>query len=154
MRTWNGIVVFCAALFVGAGLVAALPGADAGPRRDRPHGEGILAAALDLTDEQRDKMRSIRERYREGSLGDYESEAEETRREARALVRDATATEQQVLDAVRRASAAAERAALERHRMHLELDSVLTDDQRRELAEIRSELGPPDGPRHRHPRRR
>jgi len=157
MQAFSKITVFCSVVVLGAGLVAARPGPD-GPRRGHgPQGGRLLAAALDLTDEQQAEMRSIRERHMSDSLGDPERVAHRARGEMRRLVRDPAVDEQAVLDAARRASAASEQVALARHRMHLELHAVLTDEQRAKAESLGDEWPGGDGPRFRdgmHERRR
>jgi Spy/CpxP family protein refolding chaperone len=154
MRIRNRLLVLlvpCSILVAAAGLVEARPGP--GDRGPFGRGDGrLLAEALDLTEDQREEMRGIRERYRNGDLGAYERDAHKARHEARTVVTDASASEDDVVAAVRRAAALSERAAIERHRMHVELDRVLTEEQRGELERLRAEREA-EGPRFRHRRR-
>jgi Spy/CpxP family protein refolding chaperone len=134
-------------LTIGAALVAlaaaptlAGPGWH-GPRHGGPMGgphplHGI-ADALDLTDAQREQIRGIWESHLEGELGEVLAQLRDAHDTVRDLVHDANATDEQVAQAARAATEPAIRAAVLRHNMVLEIDALLTPEQREKAAMLR-----------------
>lgn len=100
---------------------------------------GRLAERLDLSAEQRDRIREIYRDRREGALG----EAARAHRAAKALVartvHDPTADPDAIRAAVRAAAEAGEALALERHAAYVEAFRVLTPDQQARAMELRAE---------------
>jgi Spy/CpxP family protein refolding chaperone len=98
-----------------------------------------MAEELDLTQDQRDAIREIADRHRDGALGELSRTGREARRALGLLIHDPGADEQAVLDAARRLSEQSEQMALERHRMHVEINGVLTEEQRVKAQEMMKE---------------
>lgn len=107
-----------------------------GPHAGRGHG-ARLAEALDLTDDQRAQMRTITEKYRGGDAGERLDDLREARGQLRRLIHDASASDAQVRDAAKEMSAAEALVSVDRHRMAVEIDGLLTDEQRAKAAELR-----------------
>lgn len=110
---------FPRALFLAAGvaLIAGLALAHPDP-------------AARLTPEQREQIRSIRERHRAEGLADASERARDARRELRQLMRSSTPDETAMREAYRRAAKAGEDAAVLRMKARAEVMSVLTPEQR------------------------
>ena len=143
-RIFKPIAVLCAVALLG-GSLPVLSQTDAAPpedaRRDGPGPQMIehLADKLDLSEAQRGQFHDIVTRYKSGALGASESALHQAREQLGKLVGDPAATEQQVLDAARSVSTASEQAAVQRHQMAVEIDSILTDAQREKTKELRAQ---------------
>lgn len=112
----------------------------AAPRRERARAFGRLSQELDLSLEQRERIRSILRDGRDGDLGDAFRAARVARRRVGQVVHDPAAGADEVRKAVREAEKAAEALAVERHETFLEVFSVLTPEQKekaKRLLEIR-----------------
>jgi len=145
--------VFAAA---GFGLPAlAQPGPGGGPRGPHPgmHGHGPehmhrmlmhMADKLELTEAQRDEIRTILETSHSGVLGEQMEALTEAKRQLGSVIHDLEATEQQVIDACRSVAAVEEQLALERRRTFVAINGVLTPEQQQRAKELHSER--PDGP--------
>ena len=132
---WFGGVALALAALVLVPMAAARGGGK------RPgHGElGRMAEALDLTAEQRAQMRGIAEKYRGGPMGSHLSDLRQARVELRKAIQDVKATDAQVQEPAREVASPAACEAGERHRMAIEMDRVLTEDQRQKAAELRQQ---------------
>jgi Spy/CpxP family protein refolding chaperone len=101
---------------------------------------GGVFRQLDLTDEQREQVRTKIEAHMEGALGEYMRQQDEIRQELQRLIHDPAADENAVADAARRVSDYCERVAVERHRMVVDLFEVLDEEQRQQATELLNEL--------------
>ncbi len=121
----------------------ALAPAEAGPGRGRNRGEVArrVAHELDLTAEQRERIRDIVRSHWEAGLGDLARQARDARRQLRRLIHDPEAPESEIRAAVRGASVPAENLAVARHRLARDVQEVLTPEQRRRAQEIGLHLG-------------
>jgi Spy/CpxP family protein refolding chaperone len=139
-RSWTTL-----ALALGLFLVSLTVFAGETPDRPRPgfggphgpRGEGFvarMAEELELSEEQSAALQGIFDKYHDGAKGQALREA---RARVHEVVTDPAADEQQVLEAVRQASALAEQRALERHQMTIEISQVLNEEQLRKLDEMR-----------------
>jgi len=159
-RSALGIVL---ALAVGAGLASMPALAQHGPHGG-PHGPHLAFGAavdvlhsLDLSEEQRNQIHTIVQRYRQDELADRMREVGEARRahqlniwDPKAREADLAATAETVAQRVREVDAVM-------HRMAAEVLSVLTEDQRVQFRTKLSEApieadGPPMGAHPRMPR--
>jgi len=141
-------------VLVGVTLVASLARAQSPGRGQHPrHGQtgdrplAMMADELELSESQRGEIRQIVGNYRQSESG---QDARSLRRELERLIHDPAADEQAVAEAARRVAEQQEQAAIRRHRMAVEIDALLTDEQRakaEELREQRAEEG--YRPRHR-----
>jgi len=98
-----------------------------------------MAEELDLTAEQRTKIREITAKYMGGALGARMDAMREARKKLRAVVHDPLATDAQVEQAAKAISSEVVAAAVERHRMASEVSAVLTPEQRQKAAELRQQ---------------
>lgn len=142
-RVFKPIAVLCAVALLGSGLPV-LSQPDPGPPGEERHGPGSwmmehLADKLDLSDAQRTQFHEIVSRYKSGALGTSQTALRQSREQLGRLMGDPASTEQQVLDAARAVSAQSEQAAVQRHRMAVEIDSILTDSQRETAKELRAQ---------------
>jgi Spy/CpxP family protein refolding chaperone len=96
-----------------------------------------MAEELDLTAEQRGKIREITAKYMGGALGDRMDAMREARQKLQAVIHDPLATDEQVEQAAKAISSEAVAIAVERHRMAGEISAVLTPEQRQKAAELR-----------------
>jgi len=140
------VAVLCAmALLYGALPAFSQPepgSSDPAERESLPPGPRMmdrLADKLELSEAQRGQLKEILARYRSGSQGDGFKALHQARTQLESLVRDPSANEQQVLEAARALSTQAEQSALQRHRMSVDIDSILTDAQRQKAKELRAE---------------
>jgi Spy/CpxP family protein refolding chaperone len=111
-----------------------------------PHGRGHagarlshLAEALELTEEQQAQVREIFRKHKDGALGTELVSMREARRRLDALIHDAAASDAQVRQAADEHSTRAARVAVERHRMVVDIDRLLTDEQRDKARELRQQ---------------
>jgi Spy/CpxP family protein refolding chaperone len=111
------------------------PGGPGGPG----HGMARLADELDLSEEQREQVRGILKSYHEGELGETMEAMREAREGLRDVVHDSSATEDQVREAVAPIATLEEKLALLQHQVSLEIDAVLTEEQRAKAAELREQ---------------
>jgi len=135
----TGVIALMAGTF---GVLARQgPAARGGEERfDRGHGRmARMAYELDLNDEQRVQFREIFHRYHSNELGELKRTVREARRELRGVIHDPAAGEPQVLEAARKVSAQAEQLALMRHRMTIEIDAILTEEQRQRAKKLHKE---------------
>jgi len=99
----------------------------------------LFLEKLDLTVSQHDEVSQIMDRYRDGSLGDQLEAHRKALMGLRELMQNPAADEQQVLAAARAASVVGETLAVEMHRLVVEINSILTAEQRVKLEELRQE---------------
>jgi Spy/CpxP family protein refolding chaperone len=111
-----------------------------------PEGFSQMADRLDLTDAQRTQLHDIVSRYHSGPLGDAMKGMMAARGQVEGLVADPTATEDQIVQASKSAAALSEQAMLLRHRMAVEIDSILTDAQKQKAKDLRAERAAEHGP--------
>ncbi len=149
-KTALGIV----ALALSLGTVYAQAGPGPGRRGPGPGpgmGRGMMgrmAEALDLTADQRAKIRQIRAKYMAGALGNHMDAMSDARANLRIVVHDMASTDEQVQEAARAVAAEVTVLAVEGHRMAAEISAVLTPEQRAKAAELRKQhradrRGPP-----------
>jgi Spy/CpxP family protein refolding chaperone len=158
----NGTITQIAAIAgvvaaAGFGLMAlAQPGPGHGPQaRGMEHLHRMLmhmADELELTDAQRDQIHDVVK----GSGVDAHVEQMEALRASKqrlgSVIHDPDATDQQVIDASRAVAEVEERLALERHRMFVAINGVLTPEQQERVKELHAERrgGPGEfAPKHR-----
>jgi Spy/CpxP family protein refolding chaperone len=131
---WYGGLALVVATLV---LVPTVGAARGGGKRFGPGRMARMAEALELTTEQRAQMREVVEKYRGGALGDHRQALREARAQLRAVIHDVSATDAQVQEAAREVSSHAGFVAVERHRMAIEMDRILTEEQKEKAAELR-----------------
>jgi len=105
---------------------------------------------LDLTEEQREQLRTTAREQMEGELGELTRNQFQARRDLRKLIHDPGAEESAIIDAVQANTIAAEQFALAQHRMVVSLFEILTEEQREQALTLIEEM--PDAefqPRHR-----
>jgi Spy/CpxP family protein refolding chaperone len=113
-----------------------------------------MADELGLSDAQKTQLQAIMDRYHSGTFGDSMKAFHAARTQLEDLIASPASTDQQILDAARQVAAQGEPVALQRHRMAVEIDSILTPDQRQKATELKAERRahhwnaqqPPDGP--------
>lgn len=147
LAKWTLILAVAA---LGLAPVLAQPAGGPGGRRHGPGGGpgmrmGHLAQALDLSDDQRSKIRVITAKYIGGALGDHMDALRQAHHKLDGFVQDPAATDAQVQEAANAVSARALLVAVDRHHMAVEISAVLTPDQRQKAAELRQKrpAGPP-----------
>jgi Spy/CpxP family protein refolding chaperone len=96
-----------------------------------------MADALDLTEEQRARVQEITRKHMEGALGDCLETMRQARERLGAVIHDAAATDAQVQEAASAVAAQVTLVAVERHRMAVEIDGVLTPEQKQKAAALR-----------------
>lgn len=121
----------------GQGPRGAGPAGPGGP--GGPHHLRWLADELDLSDEQIEQIRGILEKYHEGELGETMESLRQARDDLRDVVHDPAASEDQVREAVAPIATLEEKAALLQHQVSLEIDAVLTEEQRAKAKELREQ---------------
>jgi Spy/CpxP family protein refolding chaperone len=117
------------------------PGPHGGPGGHGP-GPGMvarMAEELDLSDAQKTQLQSIFDKYHSGDFGATMQSFHDARKQLEALIRDPAATDQQVLDASRQAAAQGEKMAIQRHRMAIEIDGILTPEQRDKAKQLKAQ---------------
>ena len=125
-----GAALALAALAVGPAAIAARGGHERGQR---------LAEELGLSPEQRTQMRVITDKYRGGAMGDHMRDLRQARADLREAIHDVKATDAQVQDAARSVASHEAFLAVERHRMAIEMDRILTPEQKAKAAELRQQ---------------
>jgi Spy/CpxP family protein refolding chaperone len=143
--------------FLTAGAVLAAPrGAwGQGPGYHGP-GAGPLGSVfheLDLTTDQRDRLRSTVEQFMQGQLGELMRAQREQRQTMFRMIHDPNTEESAIVDAVHRSILGAEQLALEQHRMTVALFDILTEEQRQQALELLAELPDSQAVPWRHSRR-
>jgi Spy/CpxP family protein refolding chaperone len=123
-----------------------------------PHGPGYgigrIMHELDLTADQQDRIHDILDRTMHAELGDAIDVLHKAKRDLALMIHDPAVDETRITEAVRSISELAEETALQQHRMIVEINGVLTEEQQvkaRELMEQWTEdpgrFGPRRGPR-------
>jgi Spy/CpxP family protein refolding chaperone len=133
-----------------AALAAAPVLAQMGPG---PHGPGPggppsilqMADELGLTAEQKSQIKAIENKYRDGELGDAMDTMRGLRETLAKTIHDAAATDDAVTQAATAVNTLETRIAVLRHHVFVEVDAVLTEEQKAKLAEMRP--APGHGPR-------
>jgi Spy/CpxP family protein refolding chaperone len=128
-------IAACAALT----LVGTAPAA-AGPGRGRGEAARRIARELDLTVEQREQIREIFRAHWQAGLDDLIRENRDVRRGLARLIHDPGASDSEIRAAVRAAGEPAEDLAVARHRLALDIQDVLTPEQRRRARELGLQL--------------
>ena len=124
------------------GALAAVPASLAARGEGGRHGQARgerLAEELGLSPEQRTQMRAIMDKYRGGAMGDHLRDLRQSRADLRAAIHDVKATDAQVQDAARTVASHEAFVAVERHRMAMEMDRILTPEQKAKAAELRQQ---------------
>lgn len=101
-----------------------------GHRMGRPGGLGFGLRKLNLTEEQRAQLRQIMERHREST---------KAQRDELAQLRQKRAGGSLTVDDEARANALRQELRASRESIHVELRSILTDEQRAKLQELETE---------------
>lgn len=117
-------------------------GGDHAPGHGSGHSQGMMshmADALDLTEDQRTQLHEIFGRRHKGDPGTTMLALDEAKKELRNLIHDPASSEQQIIDAWAQVSAQEEQAALVQHRMVIEIDRILTAEQRQKAQELRDQ---------------
>jgi Spy/CpxP family protein refolding chaperone len=136
------IAVSACLVLLGSG-VALAQGHDSG-KGPNPHG-GMgrslgpvmdLLHKLELTEEQQDQLRATVHEHMGGKLGKLTHESLQMRRQLERLIHNPAAEEDAILEAVHQVGLNGEQIALERHRLTLAIDKVLTVEQRQQLQEM------------------
>ena len=94
---------------------------------------------LGLSDAQATQLRAIVSRYHEGAFGDTMKEFREARSNLEGLIADPASNDQQVLTAAKLVSAKGEQMAVQRHRMAIEIDAILTPEQRQKAKDLKAQ---------------
>jgi Spy/CpxP family protein refolding chaperone len=121
-----------------------------GPRGMGPGGPGDGGAMmgifrdLDLSDDQRDQLRTIGREQMEGELGDLTRAQIQARRNLRQLIHDPAADENAIVDAVRAQTVTEEQLALARHRLFVAMFGVLTEEQQAKALQLIEERADED----------
>lgn len=135
-------IASCGAALLALALpVSAQPG---------PHGRGgagdpgtrmvdRMTQDLNLSDDQATQLRAILSRYHSGASGDAMKDFREARAGLEGVIHDPAASDQQVLTAAKLVSARGEALAVQRHRMAIEIDAILTPEQRQKAKELKAE---------------
>lgn len=153
-RLRKAVPVALCLVLLGGGLVLAQgrgPGFGPGPHHGRMGmgpGPGPMAGVLhqlDLTDEQRDRIRATIHESMNGELGDLMRQARQARQQLEKLIADPTADEAALLDAAHQAGLVGEQLAVERHRLAVAIGNILTEEQQQQFQELLAE-GPGPGP--------
>jgi len=145
IRTFTTRIALAASLLVmaAAGLLATrLSAEELAPARRAP-GHGILgrmARHVDLTDDQKDRIRGVIDSHKAAREGQREA-----RRAAWRALREATAAQPRDETAIRARAAEVGRVmgddAVMRARLRSEIAPILTDAQREKLREMRERFG-------------
>jgi Spy/CpxP family protein refolding chaperone len=109
---------------------------------------GGVLHELDLTEEQRDQIRTTVHQRMGGELGEAMRQSRDARRELEELIADPVAEEAAIRDALQRVGRATERLALERHGLTVAVGEILTAEQREQYRELLAER-PQRAPRRR-----
>jgi Spy/CpxP family protein refolding chaperone len=97
-----------------------------------------MSKVLGLSDDQTSRIQSIAGSRREGAMGRTAASMRSARETLATTIHDMQATDDQVRDAAAALAALEAEAAVLRHRMAIEILSVLTPDQRAKLTELRA----------------
>ena len=142
-KLFKTTLALCGAAVLGVALPAlAQPGPHGHGGPGGPPGQRMLdkmTQELNLSDAQATQLRAIVTRYHEGAFGDTMKEFHEARANLEGLISDPASNDQQVLTAAKLVSAKGEQLAVQRHRMSLEIDAILTPEQRQKAKELRAQ---------------
>ena len=141
-KLFKTTLAFCGVALMGLAIpVLAQPGprghGDAGGPGPRMLDK--MTQELNLSDAQATQLRAIVSRYHEGAFGDTMKEFHEARTNLEGLIADPASNDQQVLTAAKLVSAKGEQVAVQRHRMAVEVDAILTPEQRQKAKELKAE---------------
>ena len=135
------------AAFVLAPAIAQGPGRPGRGPGGGPDRIEWLTDALGLSEEQQHRIQEIMTKHRTEAASGRGEAAWKARQALDAAIHDAAATDAQVQEAAAALAAQEAIEAVERHRMFVEIGSVLTEEQRAKAAELRQRRpGRPDGP--------
>jgi Spy/CpxP family protein refolding chaperone len=143
--------IFCLIALVAGGLtILAQPGGK-GPMHGRGpgHHDGMMMGRilhhLDLTDEQRDQIHAILDSAKPEDADQRREEMRAARRSLHEAIMDPAATDEQVLAAAREVSSLEEQRALIHHKIALEIQNVLTEEQKAELEKMKERMAEREG---------
>ena len=126
-------------------LVTGLP--LAAPQGQYGHGPGgpgrhmmDVFRQLDLTEEQREQLRTTAREQIDGELGELMRNQYQARRDLRKLIHDPGTAESAIIDAVRADTAMAEQVAVAQHRLTVSLFEILTEEQRQQALALIEEM--------------
>ena len=151
-RVQSPIVIAISVLLLVTGLALAAPqgqrdqssGARGfGAGGHGPGGAGRLMSVfrqLDLTDEQREQLRTTAREQMEGELGDLTRNEIQARRDLQKLIHDPATEESAIVDAVQAHTVLAEQSAVARHRLIVSLFEILTEEQRAQALVLIDEM--------------
>jgi len=161
-KVQSPLVITISILLLVTGLALAAP---QGQRSGSPGGQGFgpgghgrvgasqmmgIFRQLDLTEEQREQLRTTAREQMEGELGELMRDHFQARRDLRKLIHDPGTEESAIIDAVQTRTLAAEQIALAQHRLTVSLFEILTDEQREQALALIEEMPDDEFP----PRRR
>ena len=144
------LVITVSILLLVTGLALAAPH---GQRDHGPGGPGQMMGIfrqLDLTEEQREQLRTTAREQMEGELGELMRGHFQARRDLRKLIHDPGTEESAIIDAVQANTIATEQIALAQHRLAVSLFEILTEEQREQALALIEEMPDDEFP----PRRR
>ena len=139
---WKALVLAGASALLLAIPAAAGHGGGHGPGPGPGHGpDGVghiryMAAMLGLSDEQTTRVEAIAATYMDGALGEAMKAEHEAREALAKTIHDLDATDEAVTQAASVVGAVELRLAVQRHRMVVEMSSVLTAEQRAKLDQV------------------
>jgi Spy/CpxP family protein refolding chaperone len=142
-KLFNTTLAFCGAALLGMAQPAlAQPGPHGHGGPQVPPGQRMLdkmTQELNLSDAQATQLRAIITRYHEGAFGDTMKEFHAARANLEGLISDPASNDQQILTAAKLVSAKGEQLAVQRHRMAIEIDAILTPEQRQKAKELKAQ---------------
>jgi Spy/CpxP family protein refolding chaperone len=136
---------FRTAAFVAAGAVAlalaVFPAAAHAVSRHGAGGDGAehilhLAKMLDLTDAQTAQIQAIVANQKDGASGAVRPALRDAKATLARTIHDPGATDDQVRDAAATVAALESQVAVQRHKTAIEIQAVLTPDQKAKLQEL------------------
>lgn len=149
MRTALGKWVLAAAIaaIVAAPVMAQGPGRPGRGPEGGPERVEWMSDALGLSTEQEHRIQEIATKYRTAEASDGRETTWKARQALDAAIHDASATDADVQEAAAALAAQQALEAVARHRMFVEIDSVLTEEQKTKATELRRRRPEPtDGP--------
>ena len=142
-KLFKTTLALCGAALLGLALPAqAQPGPRGHGGPGGPPGQRMtdkMTQELNLSDAQATQLRAIVSRYHEGAFGDTMKEFHEARKNLEGLIADPASNDQQVMTAAKLVSAKGEQVAVQRHRMAVEIDAILTPEQRQKAKELKAQ---------------
>jgi Spy/CpxP family protein refolding chaperone len=140
IRTVALVATAVAALALAAGTAAAhaygRPGH--GPRTGIAEHLLHMAKVLDLTDDQKAQIEAIAAKEKGGASGASAVSMRTARQTLAGTIHDPSATDDQVRDAASAVAALQVEVAVQRHRMAIQILSILTQEQKAKLDDLRA----------------